>query len=238
VILGPDRSKLSKRHGAVSVKNYREEGFLPQAMFNYLCLLGWSPPEEGREIYSKQELIKLFDLKDVNASPAVFDAQKLRWMNGVYIREVLSLEELAKELTPFLERAGYSFDKDYLLKVLQRARDAFETLSEAVDRLKPFFVDEVEYSEQAKGVLENQTAMQALEYVLLNLEGEELSGQKIKEIAKMAQKELGIKPKDFWHTLRAVLTGELEGVGVDVLCDVLPKDRFIKRVERALRSFQ
>jgi nondiscriminating glutamyl-tRNA synthetase len=96
----------------------------------------------------------------------------------------------------------------------------------------------VEYSEQAKGVLENQTAMQALEYVLLNLEGDELSGQKIKEIAKMAQKELGIKPKDFWHTLRAVLTGELEGVGVDVLCDVLPKDRFIKRVERALRSFQ
>jgi glutamyl-tRNA synthetase/nondiscriminating glutamyl-tRNA synthetase len=238
VILGPDRSKLSKRHGAVSVKNYREEGFLPQAMFNYLCLLGWSPPEEGREVYSKEELIKLFDLKDVNDSPAVFDAQKLRWMNGVYIRKVLSIEELAKELTPFLEKAGYSFDKDYLLKVLKRARDAFETLSEAVDRLKPFFVDDVDYSEQAKGILENQTAVQVLEYVLLKLKGEELSGQKIKEIAKIAQKELGIKPKDFWHTLRAVLTGELEGVGVDVLCDVLPKDRFIKRVERALKSIQ
>jgi glutamyl/glutaminyl-tRNA synthetase len=78
VILGPDRSKLSKRHGAVSVKNYREEGFLPQAMFNYLCLLGWSPPEEGREVYSKEELIKLFDLKDVNDSPAVFDAPKAK----------------------------------------------------------------------------------------------------------------------------------------------------------------
>jgi hypothetical protein len=99
-------------------------------------------------------------------------------------------------------------------------------------------VDDVEYSEQAKGVLENQTAMQVLEYVLLKLGGEELSGQKIKEIAKMAQKELGIKPKDFWHTLRAALTGELEGVGMDVLCDVLPKDRFIKRVERALKHFQ
>ena len=237
VILGPDRSKLSKRHGAVSIKNYREEGFLPEAMFNYLCLLGWSPPEEGREIYSKEELIKIFDLKDINSSPAVFDVQKLRWMNGVYIREVLSIDKLANYLAPFLREAGYEFEEAYLKKVLEKARDAFETFSEAVEKLKPFFVDEVVYSEEAKAVLENQTAVQVLNYVLLKLEEGELNAQRIKEIAKLAQRELGIKPKDFWHTLRASLTGELEGVGVDVICDVVPKERIIKRIRRVLTIF-
>ncbi|WP_333784820.1 glutamate--tRNA ligase [Thermocrinis sp.] len=237
VILGPDRSKLSKRHGAVSVKNYREEGFLPEAMFNYLCLLGWSPPEEGREIYSKEELIKLFDLKDINSSPAVFDAQKLRWMNGVYIREVLSVDKLANYLTPFLREAGYEFEDEYLKKVLEKARDAFETLLEAVEKLRPFFVDDVVYSEEAKAVLENQSAVQVLNYVLLKLEEGELNAQRIKEVAKLAQKELGIKAKDFWHTLRAALTGELEGVGVDILCDVVPKERIIYRIRRVLTIF-
>jgi len=237
VILGPDRSKLSKRHGAVSVKNYREEGFLPEAMFNYLCLLGWSPPEEGREIYSKEELKKLFDLKDINSSPAVFDAQKLRWMNGVYIREVLSVDKLANYLTPFLREAGYEFEDEYLKKVLEKARDAFETLLEAVEKLRPFFVDDVVYSEEAKAVLENQSAVQVLNYVLLKLEEGELNAQRIKEVAKLAQKELGIKAKDFWHTLRAALTGELEGVGVDILCDVVPKERIIYRIRRVLTIF-
>jgi len=237
VILGPDRSKLSKRHGAVSVKNYREEGFLPEAMFNYLCLLGWSPPEEGREIYSKEELIKVFDLRDINSSPAVFDAQKLRWMNGVYIREVLSVDKLANYLTPFLREAGYEFEDEYLKKVLEKARDAFETLLEAVEKLRPFFVDDVVYSEEAKAVLENQSAVQVLNYVLLKLEEGELNAQRIKEVAKLAQKELGIKAKDFWHTLRAALTGELEGVGVDILCDVVPKERIIYRIRRVLTIF-
>ena len=236
VILGPDRSKLSKRHGAVSVRNYREEGTLPEALFNYLCLLGWSPPQEGREIYSKEELIKLFDLKDVNSSPAIFDAQKLRWMNGVYIREVLTLEKLADYIKPFLWRRGYTFQEEYLMKVLERTRDSFETLSEAVDRLRPFFVDEVSLSQEARSVLENETSLKVLEYVLSKIEEGDLNAQRIKEIAKMAQKELGVKAKDFWHALRAVLTGELEGVGVDILCDVIPKERIISRIRRALEN--
>ncbi|WP_448587340.1 glutamate--tRNA ligase [Thermocrinis sp.] len=237
VILGPDRSKLSKRHGAVSVKNYREEGYLTEALFNYLCLLGWSPPEEGKEIYSKEELIQLFDLKDINSSPAVFDAQKLRWMNGVYIREVIPTDRLAEYLEPFLKKAGYEFDREYLKKVLEKTKDSFETLSEAVERLKPFFVDEVSFSEEAKAILENETTLRVLEYVLSKIEEGELSAQRIKEIAKMATKELNIKAKDFWHALRAVLTGELEGVGVDVICDVVPKDRVMGRIRRVLTVF-
>ncbi|MCS6957537.1 MAG: glutamate--tRNA ligase [Aquificaceae bacterium] len=235
VILGEDRSKLSKRHGAVSVRNYREEGYIPEALFNYLCLLGWSPPEEGREILSKEELISIFRLEDINSSPAVFNKEKLRWMNGVYIREVVSLERLVDEFMPFLESAGYKVDRDYVKRVLEKTRDSFDTLKDGVERLKPFFAEEISYSEEAISVLENETSRAVIESFLQKVQEVELSGEKVKAIAKEIQKELGLKAKDVWHALRAVLTGELEGVGVDILCDVLPKEIVIKRMLKALQ---
>lgn len=234
VILGEDRSKLSKRHGAVSVRNYREEGYLPDALFNYLCLLGWSPPEEGKELFSKEELIRLFSLERVNSSPAVFSKEKLRWLNGVYIREVLPLDRLVEELLPFLERAGYRPDRDYLRRVLQKTRDSFETLKEGVQRLRPFFAGELTYSEEALKTLQTQQATAVLSAFLHKLQQRELSGEGVKAIAKEIQKELGLKAKEVWHALRACLTGELEGVGVDILCEVLPKEEVLRRVERAL----
>lgn len=234
VILGEDRSKLSKRHGAVSVRNYREEGYLPEALFNYLCLLGWSPPEEGKEIFSKEELIRIFRLEDVNSSPAVFSKEKLRWMNGVYIREVLSLDRLVDEFMPFLEGAGYRAERDYVKKVLEKTRDSFETLREGVERLRPFFVEELSYSEEALSVLENETSRAVLEAFLQKIQDTDLSAERVKAIAKEIQRELNVKAKDVWHALRASLTGELEGVGVDILCDVLPKERVIKRILKAL----
>lgn len=234
VILGEDRSKLSKRHGAVSVKNYREEGYMPEALFNFLCLLGWSPPEEGREIFSKEELIELFTLEGVNSAPAVFNKEKLRWMNGVYIREVLSLDRLVEEFMPFLERAGYRADKEYVKRVLQRTRDSFDTLLEGVERLRPFFAESLSYSEEAMAVLENQHSRDVLELFLQKVQEGQLNSQKVKEIAKEIQRELNLKAKDVWHALRASLTGELEGVGVDILCDVMPKEKVVERVIKAL----
>jgi len=234
VILGEDRSKLSKRHGAVSVRNYREEGYLPEALFNFLCLLGWSPPEEGREIFSKEELIELFTLEGVNSAPAVFNKEKLRWMNGVYIREVLSLDRLVEEFMPFLERAGYRADKEYVKRVLQKTRDSFDTLLEGVERLRPFFAESLSYSEEAMAVLENQHSRAVLELFLQKVQEGQLNSQKVKEIAKEIQRELNLKAKDVWHALRASLTGELEGVGVDILCDVMPKEKVVERVIKAL----
>lgn len=234
VILGEDRSKLSKRHGAVSVRNYREEGYLPEALFNYLCLLGWSPPEDGREIFSKEELIRLFRLEDVNSSPAVFNREKLRWMNGVYIREVLPLERLVEEFIPFLEKAGYSADREYVKKVLEKTRDSFETLKDGVERLRIFFVEEVDYEQEALQVLEKEESKRVLELFLQKAQERELNASSVKEIAKEIQKELNLKAKDVWHALRASLTGKLEGVGVDIICEVMPKDRILHRVRRAL----
>jgi glutamyl-tRNA synthetase/nondiscriminating glutamyl-tRNA synthetase len=237
VILGEDRSKLSKRHGAVSVRNYREEGYLPQALFNYLCLLGWSPPEEGKEVYSKEELIEIFDLKDINTSPAVFSKEKLRWMNGVYIREVISLEELIDGITPFLKQANYDVsDRDYLKRVLEKTKDSFETFKEAVDRLKPFFVDDFDISQDVWSELENARVYDILSVFLEKIKDRQLNAQSVKEIAREIQKELNVKAKDVWHSLRIALTGELEGVGVDILCDILPKEKIVLRVERLLKK--
>ncbi|MFN3599102.1 MAG: glutamate--tRNA ligase [Aquificaceae bacterium] len=238
VILGEDRSKLSKRHGAVSVRNYREEGYLPEALFNYLCLLGWSPPQEGKEIFSKEELIEIFRLEDVNSSPAIFNKDKLRWLNGVYIREIIPIHRLVEEFIPFLERAGYGADKGYIKRVLEKTRDSFETLREGVERLKPFFAEEITYSSQALSVLENQTSIMVLEAFLQKIQERELSGELVKAIAKDIQKELKVKAKDVWHALRAALTGELEGVGVDLTCEILPKEKVIKRLLKAIKLMQ
>ncbi|AAC07230.1 glutamate--tRNA ligase [Aquifex aeolicus] len=238
VILGEDRSKLSKRHGAVSVRAYREEGYMPEALFNYLCLLGWSPPEEGREIFSKEELIKIFDLKDVNDSPAVFNKEKLKWMNGVYIREVLPLDVLLERAIPFLEKAGYdTSDREYIKKVLEYTRDSFDTLSEMVDRLRPFFVDEFEIPEELWSFLDDEKAYQVLSAFLEKIrEKKPETPQEVKKLAKEIQKALKVKPPQVWKPLRIALTGELEGVGIDILIAVLPKEKIEKRILRVLEK--
>ena len=102
MILGTDRAKLSKRHGAVSITEYREQGYLPEAMFNFLALLGWSL-DDKTEIMSRQELIKNFSLERVSQTAAIFNHEKLNWMNGVYIRS-LSLEDFTQRALPFLEK--------------------------------------------------------------------------------------------------------------------------------------
>ncbi len=105
LILGPDRSKLSKRHGITSVDLYRKEGYLPQALMNYLALLGWST-DTGEEIMTQEELIAQFDLSRISKSATIFDFQKLKWMNGQYLRK-LPVEELKKEFAPYIRDAGY-----------------------------------------------------------------------------------------------------------------------------------
>ncbi|NPA32000.1 MAG: glutamate--tRNA ligase [Aquificae bacterium] len=238
VILGEDRSKLSKRHGAVSVRAYREEGYMPEALFNYLCLLGWSPPEEGREIFSKEELIKLFELKDVNDSPAVFNKEKLRWMNSVYIREIIPLDTLLERAIPFLERAGYDVsDKEYVKKVLEHTRDSFDTLSEMTERLRPFFVDEFEIEPELWAFLDDEKAIEVLELFLKKIDEKKPSTpEEVKKLAKEIQKTLRVKPPKIWKPLRIALTGETEGVGIDILIALLPEEKIRKRIKRVLEK--
>ncbi len=233
VILGEDRSKLSKRHGSVSVRNYREEGYVPEALFNYLATLGWSPSEE-KEIFKKEELIQLFNIEDISKTPAVFSKEKLKWMSGVYIREVLDIDKLYEYAKPFIERAGFDLaDKDYVKKVLEKTRDSFDTLSEMIERLKPLLSSEIDISEEARNILLQEESRDILGTFLEKM-GEDISSEKIKKIVKEIQKEKGYKPKTIWHAIRSAVTGKLEGVGIDIIADLLPPHIWKQRIERAV----
>ena len=147
LILGPDRSKLSKRHGATSVIEYKEQGYLPEALFNFMALLGWSPGQD-REILSREELISEFSLERVQKSGAIFDFQKLDWMNGEYIRKK-SLIELTDLCKPYLSQHSHilenvrmldgSMHDDYLKKIVALEQPRLKKLSEIADRVDYFF---------------------------------------------------------------------------------------------------
>jgi glutamyl-tRNA synthetase/nondiscriminating glutamyl-tRNA synthetase len=232
VILGEDRSKLSKRHGGVSVKAYRDEGFLSEALFNYLCLLGWTPPEEEGEILSKEKLIELFDLSGINSSPAVFSREKLLWMNGVYIREVLPIDELLNRAIPFLEREGYDVsDREYVKKVLELTRDSFMTFTQMVERLRPFFRDPDKVPQELVPLVREKIEV-VKEFISVLEKEKPESPEAVNSLARRFLKERKLKPKDLWKPLRVVLTGSLEGVGVDILLSVLPLEVTRRRVER------
>ncbi len=237
IILGEDRSKLSKRHGAVSVRAFKDEGYMPEALFNYLSLLGWHPSDD-REILSKEEIIKEFDIKDVHKSPAVFDRTKLKWMNGVYIREIIDIEELTRRAVPFFKGFGYIADFEYYKKVMEAIRDSIETLMEIKDRAKPFFVDDFEFDEKAKEELSDETAYRVIRAFYEKIKDRNrLTGQEFKAIMKEIQKELGVKGRQLFHPVRVALTGEHSGVGLDILVEVIGIDRVKKRIQRTLEYF-
>ncbi len=153
LILGTDKKRLSKRHGAVSVLEYREMGILPQAMFNFLALLGWSPGED-KELLPADELVRLFSFEGINKAGAVFDMQKLGWLNGQYIM-LSSAEELGQLIRPFLEKADL-FDssllearKPWYLALIELFKPRCRTLLDFVEGMRPFLTDEFDYEDEA-----------------------------------------------------------------------------------------
>jgi len=237
MILGEDRTKLSKRHGATSVRALKDEGYMPEAVFNYLSLLGWHPKDE-KEILSKEEIIKQFKIEDVNKSPAIFDRTKLRWMNGVYIREILDIDTITKRAVEFFEGFGYIADYDYYKKVMEAIRDSIETLMDIKERAKPFFVDDFPYTEEIIEEVKNSKAYDVVKAFYEKIKDkEEIKKEDFKEITKQIQKELSVKGKELYHPLRLALTGESSGVGLDLLVEVIGIKRLKHRLERFLEYF-
>ncbi len=154
LILGPDKTRLSKRHGATAVGEYEKKGILPEALFNYLTLLGWSPGDD-REILSKEELISLFDINDISKSNAVFDEKKLVWMNGQYLSSV-AIERLVEPVTnayaqaDVVSRAELADKKEYLFGVIGLLRSRVKTILEFVEFGSYFWRDPTEYEEAAR----------------------------------------------------------------------------------------
>ena len=242
MILGPDRSKLSKRHGSTSVREFREKGYLPEAFVNFLALLGWYP-KDGKEILSMDELIERFDIKEVNSAPAVFDTTKLNWMNQVYIRNY-PIDKLTDLIIPYLEKAGFDlsqFDREWLEKVVEVTREYFTVLSDAPTYMEVFLKDDFEVEPQAKEFIsEDPNRLKVIELFLEkleNLEGE-LSSDSFKRLVKEVGKELGVKGKNLFMPIRIGLTGRMSGVELPVLVELLGKERVLRRLKNSLSKIK
>jgi len=244
LILGEDRSKMSKRHGATSVARYRELGYLPAALLNFLALLGWSPEGE-REIFSAAELAEQFSLERVSKSPAVFNFEKLKWMNSHYLRQ-LSPGRLAELCLPHLLEAGLvqqdisSEGLAWVEQVVGTARENLEYASQIPELVRDFFGEEVMLD------LEDVDAREVLRFegspAVISRFREKASGftdwdeETAREALKQVGKELGVKGKQLFMTVRVALTGKSHGRDLNMLLSLLGPKLVVRRLEHTLLS--
>jgi glutamyl-tRNA synthetase len=219
-ILGPDGKKLSKRHGATSVEEFRAQGYIPEALVNFLALLGWSY-DDKTTVMSREELVERFTLERVGASPAVFDFQKLDWLNGVYLR-ALSPEEYADRLTSYLREQGYEWDDELVRKVAPLVQDKIATLGE-FPAFAGFFFARVE----PDGELDGQVLPAAAE-TLAQVEPFEAGA--IEEALRVLAEQLGLKPRDAFQPIRLAVTGSTVSPGLFESLEVLGRDESLARL--------
>lgn len=233
MILGPDGSKLSKRHGATSVLEYKEQGFLPETMRNYLALLGWST-KDSQQLFGPGELESKFDLEGCQKNPATYDPVKLRWMNGEYLRQK-PVESLLAEAMPFLERAGLGgVPKERLLKAVALEQEKYKLLSE-VPGLVDFFFKDVVYDEKAVAkVLRKDGADAALEGLEAVLRAAEPFDEKTLEARIRAFcEEKGLKTSAVFHPLRVAVSGRTEGPTLFGMVELLGREESLRRLAKA-----
>lgn len=237
MILGPDYSKLSKRHGATSVEAYQRGGYLPQALFNYLALLGASY-EPDREVYSKEELIKLFSLDKVSKKAAVFDPEKLKWMNKEHLR-MMKDEDLAdlmierEYLKSVEDEKVYEtfFNRVYLLKVMRLIKERLTLLSDVQKEFAYFFKAPNSYDLEGLKKYKVESVLSDLKSFLVILEGlEDFSAAQLEEKLREFAERLGLKARDLIHPLRIALTGKTVSPGLFELMEVLGKNETISRI--------
>ncbi len=240
LILGEDKKRLSKRHGATSVEEFAAMGIFPEALFNYLCLLGWAPGDD-REIFSKEELIERFTIERINKTPAVFDLQKLLWMNGQYLMRK-SVDQLLPYIRQWLEENHYPTQvvEDsrfrYLINLYQiRAK----TLRELAENLRLYFDDPQSYDE--KGVRKHfakenaQKILQELIQLFKNQSDDFFNDlERIEQAIRGLAEKMGLSAGKVIHPLRLALTGQTASPGIFELIYVLGQKKVLNRLENAL----
>lgn len=231
LILNPDRSKMSKRKNPTSVSIYRQHGYLPEAMVNFLALLGWSPGTE-QEIFSLDELVEKFSLESVNKAGAIFDIEKLNWLNGYYVRN-LSPEKLRGMLAPYLRDA----DPDYLRQIVPLIQERLKRLDEVVSLTDFFFRDELEY-DSALLVAKKHSAEEskaALEDVLGRLASlPEFSVEALENTLRRMVEETGWKTGHLFMVIRVAVTGSTATPPLFQTMSVLGKEKCLLRIRRAI----
>ena len=228
-VLGPDGSKLSKRHGATSVEEFRNQGYLPEALANYLALLGWSPPEEGKEIMDLAEIVGLFDLGRVSRAPAIFDSVKLDWMNRSYVNK-MTIQTLARRAAPYFAAAGLTpAEPDpAVLSWLEKVVDAVKSHADHLDQLPQetkviygFATDPPELDDKARATLADPVALRvAQEFARLVADQEVITLDVYKEIVGQVKKTTGQKGRQLFHPIRAALTGLESGPELERLIPI------------------
>jgi glutamyl-tRNA synthetase len=243
MILGPDRSKLSKRHGAVSILEYRQQGYLPQAVVNFLALLGWSL--DGRtELISREDLVRHFSLKRIGKMGAIFNIDKLNWMNGVYIRN-LDIGGFTERVLPFLE-AGLPrsverpIPQEYVQRLAPLIQERVTILSDAAQYADFFFLDRLDYDTSLlhKDV-DAETALVALQAAGERLEAvDDFDTASLEGMLRPLAAELKLKTGQLFGLLRIAVTGRTAAPPLFQTMAVLEKERCLKRIKAALEKLQ
>ncbi|MAF77369.1 MAG: glutamate--tRNA ligase [Halobacteriovoraceae bacterium] len=235
LLVGEDRQKLSKRHGATSVVQYKDQNFLPQALMNYLCLLGWSHPEE-KDVFKLEDIESVFTLDRFQKAPALYDIEKLKHFNGEHMR-MLTTEDLVNYLAPTLESSHpfHSMDKKWQESCLEFFKEKFNIPSELPQHLDVLFSTEAEKSEAVEEVKSWESTQAICDYVKSKVEEIATSGasfitvEQFNEMTDHCKKELKIKGKFLFKGLRLALTGMAEGPDLKVVIPLTPIEIMKKR---------
>ncbi|MFZ5823801.1 MAG: glutamate--tRNA ligase [Bacillota bacterium] len=234
-----ERGKLSKRKGEAAVRDYREQGYLPDALMNFMSLLGWTPPgaEDGREILTKEELIHDFDIEDCTKAPSVFDKDKLNWMNGMYIRKK-SLDEFAELALPFVVQSGMYTEAEaranweWYKQVLSHAQPRVETLAQVPLHTDIFFKDQIEMNEAAAAKFLTDAVKPFFRRVIEGLGTVEWELESIEKQIRSIQEEMGLKPKESFQPIRVAITGRTESPGLFETVHLIGRERVIARISK------
>lgn len=233
LILGKDRAKLSKRHGSVSIGEFRKQGILPEAMINYLGLLG-SSFSDVKEVLSRDEMIAGFSLERASKSGAIFDEEKLRWINGIYIRNSQT-EDLVERLRPFLAQSGYSDEvitSDKFKKVIDLVKTDFTTLAEIENHIDIFFDGRYPTAPEAVELLSKENSRNVNQAFLEYLTGNDDEPKKLYPAAmKFVKEKTGAKGKELFMPVRAALTGKIHGPELDKVFAILGREAAITRLK-------
>lgn len=236
IILGPDKQKLSKRHGATSCNEYMKAGFLPEAMKNFIALMGWSSPE-GQEIMTEEEMIKQFTLDRFTPSAAVFDETKLRWMNANHLR-ALPHEDLWNRLQPFFQEAGLVFTGDaaWRDRALGLLKTSMETLKDGVELFR-LLAENFEVSGESKETLSWETSKAVIENwktKISSFDGDYMTEGDFVRMQDEVKDACQVKGKHLFMPIRVAVIGKPQGAELKQLVPLIPKGQLLKRVTSVL----
>ncbi len=232
LLVGADRGKLSKRHGAVAIEDFRERGYLPEALVNYLALLGWAP-EDGREVLTREEMVELFELSRVTRAAGYFDHQKLDWMNGEHLR-ALDLDDLEVRIRPFVAERYGEVDPEILRGALRVGQERSVTLVALADQMDFLFVDEADFAiapESWERLVATERVGEVLDVVAAYLAGCEWTPEAID--LRPVLEPLGVKSRKVLPAVYAAVEGRHAGLPLFDAIALLGRERSLARVQAA-----